>query len=108
MRTNEPIAYVKDREVGYVMALKNVGATEWQTSLGLTQEAGDVPLYLSPGINEQTLLDPENQPTQYGTVTLEYHERETGRLLDALEIFMNTGFDRAMCAAILEDFGRTK
>ncbi len=88
------------------MALKGIGTTEWQTNLGLTQEAGDVPLYLSPGINEQTILDPENQPTQYGTVTLEYHEAELRPLLDTLEIFMATGFDRTMCAEVLEMYGR--
>ena len=44
----EPVAYIKDRELGYMLAIREVGATEWRTNLGLYPEAGDVPLYTAP------------------------------------------------------------
>ena len=47
-RMNEPVAFIKDRELGYMLAIREVGATEWNTSLGLYPEAGDVPLYTAP------------------------------------------------------------
>ena len=41
----KPVAYIKDREIAYMMAVKNEGATGWHTNLGLVPEEGDVPLY---------------------------------------------------------------
>jgi hypothetical protein len=41
----KPIAYIKDREVAYILAVKKEGATGWHTNLGLVPEEGDVPLY---------------------------------------------------------------
>jgi len=45
---NEPVAFIKNRELGYMLAIREVGATEWRTNLGLYPEAGDVPLYTAP------------------------------------------------------------
>jgi hypothetical protein len=42
---NEPVAFIKDRELGYMLAVKQDGATEWNTSLGLYPSSGDVPLF---------------------------------------------------------------
>jgi hypothetical protein len=44
----EPVAYIKDRELGYMLAVREVGAKEWRTNLGLYLEKGDVPLYTAP------------------------------------------------------------
>ena len=41
----KPIAYIKDREIAYMLAVRNEGAKEWHTNLGLVPEEGDVPLY---------------------------------------------------------------
>ena len=47
-QNKEPVAYIKDRELGYMLAVREVGAKEWRTNLGLYPEAGDVPLYTAP------------------------------------------------------------
>jgi hypothetical protein len=44
----EPVAYIKDRELGYMLAVREVGAKDWRTNLGLYPEKGDVPLYTAP------------------------------------------------------------
>jgi hypothetical protein len=41
----KPIAYIKDREIAYMTEVKELGAKEWHTNLGLVPEEGDVPLY---------------------------------------------------------------
>jgi len=41
----KPIAYIKDREIAYMLGAKQAGATSWKTNLGLVPEEGDVPLY---------------------------------------------------------------
>jgi len=38
---------------------------------------------------EQALTDPENQPSQFGTVTLEWHEAELAKLRRGLESAMD-------------------
>jgi hypothetical protein len=48
MTEPEPVAYIKQREIGYMAATKSVGVTSWQTNLGLVPEPDDVPLYLAP------------------------------------------------------------
>jgi len=47
-QNKEPVAYIKDRELGYMLAVREVGAKEWRTNLGLYPEKGDVPLYTAP------------------------------------------------------------
>jgi transcription antitermination factor NusG len=47
-KAQEPVAYIKDRELGYMLAVREVGAKEWRTNLGLYPEKGDVPLYTAP------------------------------------------------------------
>ena len=47
-QNKEPVAFIKDRELGYMLAIREVGATEWRTNLGLYPEKGDVPLYTAP------------------------------------------------------------
>ena len=49
MNTDEPIVYIKDRELLYIEGLKQAGlATEWHTNLGFVKEDGDVGLYTHP------------------------------------------------------------
>ena len=46
---DEPIVYIKDRELLYIEGLKQAGlATEWHTNLGFVKEDGDVGLYTHP------------------------------------------------------------
>jgi len=62
-RMNEPVAFIKDRELGYMLAVKQDGATEWNTSLGLYPASGDVPLFTAQpkpkwvGLTEQEVKD---------------------------------------------------
>ena len=59
----EPVAFIKDRELGYMLAVKQDGATEWNTSLGLYPASGDVPLFTAQpkpkwvGLTEQEVKD---------------------------------------------------
>ena len=49
MSADEPIVYIKDRELLYIEGLKQAGlATEWHTNLGFVKEEGDVGLYTHP------------------------------------------------------------
>ena len=43
----KPVAWIKERELTYMRAVAEHGATEWRTNLGLQPEEGDVPLYLA-------------------------------------------------------------
>lgn len=47
MSMGKPVAWIKERELTYMRAVAEHGATEWRTNLGLTPEEGDVPLYLA-------------------------------------------------------------
>jgi hypothetical protein len=41
----EPIAYIKDREVTYMLGAKQAGGTEWHTNLSFEKADGDLGLY---------------------------------------------------------------
>ena len=57
---DEPIAWIKARELTYMKAVVEHGATEWKTNLGLKPEDGDVPLYTAPPQREwQTMTENE-------------------------------------------------
>jgi hypothetical protein len=43
---SEPVAWIKEEEIKYMLASRDAGATDWKTNLGLVPEDGDVPLYL--------------------------------------------------------------
>lgn len=45
---DKPIAWIKARELTYMKAVVEHGATEWKTNLGLKPEDGDVSLYAAP------------------------------------------------------------
>jgi len=72
----KPIAWIKIRELTYMQAVKAYGKDDWQTNLGLTPEPDDEGLYTETQVQkmresfEQSVTDPENQPSQYGTVLM--------------------------------------
>ena len=72
----KPIAWIKIRELAYMQAVQECGATEWKTNLGLKPEPDDEGLYTETQVQElkrsfeQSVTDPENQPSQYGTVPM--------------------------------------
>jgi hypothetical protein len=72
----KPIAWIKIRELSYMQAVHEHGATEWKTNLGLNPEPDDEGLYTETQVQkmresfEQSVTDPENQPSQYGTVLM--------------------------------------
>jgi len=72
----KPIAWIKVRELSYMQAVQERGATEWKTNLGLKPEPDDEGLYTETQVQkmresfEQSVTDPENQPSQYGTVLM--------------------------------------
>jgi hypothetical protein len=59
-----------------MQAVAEHGATEWKTNLGLKPEPDDEGLYTETQVQkmresfEQAVTDPENQPSQYGTVLM--------------------------------------
>jgi hypothetical protein len=59
-----------------MQAVQEQGATEWKTNLGLNPEPDDEGLYTETQVQkmwesfEQSVTDPENQPSQYGTVLM--------------------------------------
>ena len=72
----KPVAWIKVRELLYMQAVHERGATEWRTNLGLVPEPDDEGLYTETQVQElkrsfeQSVTDPENQPSQYGTVLM--------------------------------------
>ena len=72
----KPIAWIKIRELSYMQAVAEHGATDWKTNLGLKPEPDDEGLYTETQVQkmresfEQSVTDPENQPSQYGTVPM--------------------------------------
>ena len=59
-----------------MQAVKAYGKDDWQTNLGLKPEPDDEGLYTETQVQkmresfEQSVTDPENQPSQYGTVLM--------------------------------------
>jgi hypothetical protein len=45
---NEPVAWIKKKEIGYMEVTKKCGAKDYATNLGLIPEDDDIPLYLHP------------------------------------------------------------
>jgi len=72
----KPIAWIKVRELTYMQAVQEYGKNDWQTNLGLKPEPDDEGLYTETQVQkmresfEQSVTDPENQPSQYGTVLM--------------------------------------
>ena len=70
----KPVAWIKIRELSYMKAVAQHGKDDWQTNLGLKPEPDDEGLYTETQVQdlmrsfEQSVTDPENQPSQYGTV----------------------------------------
>ena len=71
-----PVAWIKVRDLTYMQVVVEQGATEWNTNLGLKPEPDDEGLYTETQVQElkesfeQSVTDPENQPSQYGTVLM--------------------------------------
>ncbi len=72
----KPVAWIKIRELTYMQAVQEYGKNDWQTNLGLKPEPDDEGLYTETQVQElkksfeQSVTDPENQPSQYGTVLM--------------------------------------
>jgi hypothetical protein len=45
---NEPVAWIKKKEIGYMEVTKKCGAKDYATNLGLVPEDDDIPLYNHP------------------------------------------------------------
>lgn len=86
----KPVAWIKIRELSYMQAVAEHGATDWKTNLGLKPEPDDEGLYTETQVQElkrsfeQSVTDPENQPSQYGTVLLEQVEKLEAQLAQAV------------------------
>ena len=103
----KPVAWIKVRELDYMKAVAQHGKDDWQTNLGLKPEPDDEGLYTETQVQqlresfEQSITDPENQPSQYGTVPLEWYLRDEALLRQALEalelsrIYMQNAIRRA-------------
>ena len=87
----KPVAWIKVRELTYMKAAEQHGKDDWQTNLGLKPEPDDEGLFTETQVQqlresfEQSITDPENQPSQYGTVPLDWHLRDEAMLRQALE-----------------------
>ena len=87
----KPVAWIKVRELAYMKAVVQLGKEDWKTNLGLKPEPDDEGLYTETQVQqlresfEQSITDPENQPSQYGTVPLDWHLRDEALLRQALD-----------------------
>lgn len=87
----KPVAWIKVRELAYMKAVIEHGKEDWQTNLGLKPEPDDEGLFTETQVQqlresfEQSITDPENQPSQYGTVPLDWHLRDEALLRQALK-----------------------
>ena len=116
----KPVAWIKVRELTAMKAVAEHGMTEWKTNLGLSPEPDDEGLYTETQVQmllesfDQSVTDPENQPSQYGTVPLDWHLRDEALLRQALEaldwIVTGRGHDtiETAHAAIRTRLGETK
>ena len=52
----KPIAWIKIREISYMQAVYERGATEWKTNLGLTPEPDDEGLYTETQVQRMVEL----------------------------------------------------
>ena len=89
----KPIAWIKIRELTYMQAVKAYGKDDWQTNLGLVPEPDDEGLYTETQVQkmresfEQSVTDPENQPSQYGTVLMKEWQGLTDDEIGMLTVF---------------------
>jgi hypothetical protein len=87
----KPVAWIKVRELTAMKAVAEYSVTAWKTNLGLVPEPDDEGLYTETQVQqlresfEQSVTDPKNQPSQYGTVPMDWHDRDTALLRQALE-----------------------
>ena len=94
----KPVAWIKVRELSYMSAMLPLGKEDWTTNLGLKPEPDDEGLYTETQVMqlresfEQSVTDPENQPSQYGTVPLEWHLRDESLLRQAWEALRQCEF----------------
>jgi hypothetical protein len=71
-----------------MQAVKAYGKDDWQTNLGLVPEPDDEGLYTETQVQkmresfEQSVTDPENQPSQYGTVLMKEWQGLTDEEVD--------------------------
>jgi hypothetical protein len=107
----KPVAWIKVRELTYMKAVEQHGKADWQTNLGLKPEPDDEGLYTETQVQqlresfEQSITDPENQPSQYGTVPLDWHLRDEALLRQALEVLSRahqTAMEQTLKARIPE------
>jgi hypothetical protein len=107
----KPVAWIKVRELAYMKAVEQHGKADWQTNLGLKPEPDDEGLYTETQVQqlresfEQSITDPENQPSQYGTVPLDWHLRDEALLRQALEVLSRahqTAMEQTLKARIPE------
>jgi len=70
----EPVAWIKERELLYMQAVAAHGKTDWKTNLGLKPEDDDVPLYTAPPQREDreaiALLVKKMGMEGYGTLAI--------------------------------------
>ena len=112
----KPVAWIKVRELDYMKAVVQLGKEDWKTNLGLKPEPDDEGLYTETQVQqlresfEQSITDPENQPSQYGTVPLDWHLRDEALLRQALDALNHVNVqDRVqIIAALRERLGETK
>jgi hypothetical protein len=110
----KPIAWIKIRELSYMQAVHEHGATEWKTNLGLTPEPDDEGLYTETQVQkmresfEQSVTDPENQPSQYGTVLMKewqgLTDEEASQIWDGhiVPVFGKNGINPIVFARAIE------
>ena len=99
----KPVAWIKVRELAYMKAVEQHGKADWQTNLGLKPEPDDEGLFTETQVQqlresfEKSITDPENQPSQYGTVPLDWHLRDEALLRQALgALECSEGLDDSM------------
>ena len=66
---NEPVAWIKKKEIGYMEVTKKCGAKDYATNLGLVPEDDDIPLYTHPAKELHLSLQKSKQTGELLAVT---------------------------------------
>ena len=75
----------RDKELAEQAGLQNTLGCFWQSSDDAIERFAELVRQEHDARYKQALTDPENQPSQYGTVTIEYMEQQIKHQIDSKE-----------------------
>ena len=91
----KPIAWIKIRELAYMQAVQEHGATEWKTNLGLKPEPDDEGLYTETQVQRmiELLMRCENEMRYAGWTKLESDNYARNGVYEEVKQFLEKNHD---------------